>query len=267
MARLTGRVARSVFVGDHVEIVVEGAGGHVDRRDAVRRRRRPPDGAEVAALWRPEDTLRLPAGGRMKRGSRLPLLRCPAGGALAARRSIVWPMLGLFRIAFNEVGPTGAMVEAWSLEDLARRLRGSLHLRADLELASGCRSPRRLHRAAACPIRSRCSCSARESRFRGAARRDRRSCRCWSPAWCASSAGSPSSAIAAWSTRWRRCARADQRADAPGLQLDRRHHRPRREHHALHDPGAARGLRPARPRRSRKRRAASAPRRCAPSCA
>lgn len=27
-----------------------------------------------------------------------------------------WPTLGLFRTAFNEVGPTGAMVEAWSLQ-------------------------------------------------------------------------------------------------------------------------------------------------------
>jgi len=27
-----------------------------------------------------------------------------------------WPTLGLFRTAFNEVGPTGAMVEAWSLK-------------------------------------------------------------------------------------------------------------------------------------------------------
>ncbi|WP_293796555.1 ABC transporter permease [uncultured Bosea sp.] len=45
---------------------------------------------------------------------RLPLLLIPA--TLFLLVVYVWPSLGLFRNAFNEVGPTGAMVEAWSLE-------------------------------------------------------------------------------------------------------------------------------------------------------
>ena len=44
---------------------------------------------------------------------RLPLLLIPATLFLLA--IYVLPSLGLFRNAFNEVGPTGAMVEAWSL--------------------------------------------------------------------------------------------------------------------------------------------------------
>ncbi len=31
----------------------------------------------------------------------------------------LWPILGLFRTAFNEVGPTGAMIQAWSLQTVA----------------------------------------------------------------------------------------------------------------------------------------------------
>ena len=49
----------------------------------------------------------------MKAGSRLPLLVVPAALFLIA--IYLWPVLGLFRTAFNEVGPTGAMVETWSL--------------------------------------------------------------------------------------------------------------------------------------------------------
>ncbi|PZO04597.1 MAG: polyamine ABC transporter permease [Hyphomicrobiales bacterium] len=45
---------------------------------------------------------------------RLPLLLLPAGIFVLA--VYVWPTLLLLRNAFNEVGPTGAMVEAWSLK-------------------------------------------------------------------------------------------------------------------------------------------------------
>jgi len=46
--------------------------------------------------------------------SRKPLLILP--GAVLLVLVFAWPTLGLFRTAFNEVGPTGAMVEAWSLK-------------------------------------------------------------------------------------------------------------------------------------------------------
>lgn len=42
-----------------------------------------------------------------------PALILPA--ALLLALVFAWPTLGLFRTAFNEVGPTGAMIEAWSL--------------------------------------------------------------------------------------------------------------------------------------------------------
>lgn len=45
---------------------------------------------------------------------RLPLLLLPAG--LFVLAVYAWPTLLLLRNAFNEVGPTGAMVEAWSLK-------------------------------------------------------------------------------------------------------------------------------------------------------
>ena len=48
----------------------------------------------------------------MTAGSRLPLLVVPA--ALFLLAIYLWPVLGLFRTAFNEVGPTGAMIETWS---------------------------------------------------------------------------------------------------------------------------------------------------------
>jgi len=50
----------------------------------------------------------------MTGSARLNLLVLPA--ALFLLVVYVWPTLGLFRNAFNEVGPTGAMVEAWSLK-------------------------------------------------------------------------------------------------------------------------------------------------------
>lgn len=49
----------------------------------------------------------------MTRQPRLVWLLAPATAFLLL--VYVWPTLGLFRIAFNEVGPTGAMIEAWSL--------------------------------------------------------------------------------------------------------------------------------------------------------
>jgi len=50
----------------------------------------------------------------MTASSRLPLLLIPA--ALFVLVIYAWPTLLLLRNAFNEVGPTGAMVEAWSLK-------------------------------------------------------------------------------------------------------------------------------------------------------
>lgn len=50
----------------------------------------------------------------MNNSLRLPWLLVPATLFLLA--IYVWPSLGLFRTAFNEVGPTGAMIEAWSLK-------------------------------------------------------------------------------------------------------------------------------------------------------
>ncbi|POR49196.1 ABC transporter permease [Bosea psychrotolerans] len=46
--------------------------------------------------------------------ARLKLLVLPA--ALFVLAVYAWPTLGLFRNAFNETGPTGAMIEAWSLK-------------------------------------------------------------------------------------------------------------------------------------------------------
>jgi putative spermidine/putrescine transport system permease protein len=43
-----------------------------------------------------------------------PLLILP--GAVLLALVFAWPTLGLFRTAFNEIGPTGAMVETWSLK-------------------------------------------------------------------------------------------------------------------------------------------------------
>jgi len=49
-ARVTGRVARSVFLGDYVETVVSGAGGELPV-ELPSGQKPPPDGAEVAAIW------------------------------------------------------------------------------------------------------------------------------------------------------------------------------------------------------------------------
>ncbi|MGO4666821.1 ABC transporter ATP-binding protein [Bosea sp. 2RAB26] len=59
MVRLTGRVLRSVFVGDHVEVIVEGAGGQlsVEMQSGTKP---PAAGTEVAVLWRAGDTLLFP---------------------------------------------------------------------------------------------------------------------------------------------------------------------------------------------------------------
>lgn len=48
---------------------------------------------------------------------RLPFLLLPAALFLAA--AYAWPTLGLLRFAFNEVSPSGAMIEAWSLKTWA----------------------------------------------------------------------------------------------------------------------------------------------------
>jgi putative spermidine/putrescine transport system permease protein len=48
------------------------------------------------------------------RASRLPWLVLPAGLFILLLYAV--PTFALFRVAFNEVGPTGAMVEAWSLK-------------------------------------------------------------------------------------------------------------------------------------------------------
>lgn len=50
----------------------------------------------------------------MTGGARLKLLVLPA--ALFVLAVYAWPTLGLFRNAFNETGPTGALIEAWSLK-------------------------------------------------------------------------------------------------------------------------------------------------------
>lgn len=59
----------------------------------------------------------------MTASPRLPLLVVPAGLFLVA--VYLWPTLGLFRSAFNEVAPTGAMIETWSLKTGAEVLADS----------------------------------------------------------------------------------------------------------------------------------------------
>jgi putative spermidine/putrescine transport system ATP-binding protein len=54
VARLTGRVARSVFVGDYVETVVQGADGELTV-EAPSGQPPLPDGVEVAAVWKVGD--------------------------------------------------------------------------------------------------------------------------------------------------------------------------------------------------------------------
>ncbi|WP_186416748.1 ABC transporter permease [Bosea sp. CS1GBMeth4] len=55
--------------------------------------------------------------------ARLKWLLLPAG--LFVLAVYAWPTLGLFRNAFNETGPTGAMVETWSLKTTAEVLADS----------------------------------------------------------------------------------------------------------------------------------------------
>jgi putative spermidine/putrescine transport system permease protein len=66
----------------------------------------------------------------MKAGSRLPLLVVPA--ALFLLVIYLWPVLGLFRTAFNEVGPTGAMIETWSLRTATEVLDDSFTIELTL---------------------------------------------------------------------------------------------------------------------------------------
>jgi len=66
----------------------------------------------------------------MKAGSRLPLLAVPA--ALLLLVIYLWPVLGLFRTAFNEVGPTGAMIETWSLKTATEVLADSFTIELTL---------------------------------------------------------------------------------------------------------------------------------------
>ncbi|MBD3845215.1 ABC transporter ATP-binding protein [Bosea sp. SSUT16] len=57
--RVSGRILRSVFVGDHVEVLVEGAGGQL----TVEMPSGSPalaEGAEVAVIWRAQDSLPFP---------------------------------------------------------------------------------------------------------------------------------------------------------------------------------------------------------------
>jgi putative spermidine/putrescine transport system permease protein len=61
---------------------------------------------------------------------RLPLLVLPALLLLLA--IYLWPTLGLLRTAFNEVEPTGAMVEAWSLQTARDLFADSFTLRLTL---------------------------------------------------------------------------------------------------------------------------------------
>jgi len=66
----------------------------------------------------------------MKASSRLPLLVVPAGLFLLA--IYLWPALGLFRTAFNEVAPTGAMIETWSLKTATEVLADSFTIELTL---------------------------------------------------------------------------------------------------------------------------------------
>jgi ABC-type spermidine/putrescine transport system permease subunit II len=122
-------------------------------------------------------------------------LGLPAAAVLAI--VFVFPLAVLGRMAFNRTLSGGAMEEAWTLDTVHEAYAddftfeitwNSLHL--SLLTAS---------LAVCSPIRSRCSCFA-PSRAGAAFWRSRPSCRCWSTAWCACSAGWSCSATAAWST-------------------------------------------------------------------
>jgi putative spermidine/putrescine transport system ATP-binding protein len=54
--RVTGRVLRSVFVGDHVEVLVEGAGGQLTV-EMPSGTAAPAEGVEIAVVWQAQDSL------------------------------------------------------------------------------------------------------------------------------------------------------------------------------------------------------------------
>jgi putative spermidine/putrescine transport system ATP-binding protein len=59
VARIRGQVSHSVFIGDRIEVVVEGAGGQLSI-EMPSGQRPPAEGTEVAAIWPVEDTLVFP---------------------------------------------------------------------------------------------------------------------------------------------------------------------------------------------------------------
>jgi putative spermidine/putrescine transport system ATP-binding protein len=59
VARVQGQVSHSVFIGDRIEVVVEGAGGQLSV-EMPSGQRPPAEGLEVAAIWPAEDTLLFP---------------------------------------------------------------------------------------------------------------------------------------------------------------------------------------------------------------
>jgi putative spermidine/putrescine transport system ATP-binding protein len=59
VARIEGHVARSVFLGDHVEVIVEGASGQLTV-EVPSGHMPPADGTKVAAIWPAKDTLLFP---------------------------------------------------------------------------------------------------------------------------------------------------------------------------------------------------------------
>jgi putative spermidine/putrescine transport system permease protein len=66
----------------------------------------------------------------MTASARIAWLALPA--ALVLALAYAWPMLGLARMAFNETGPTGAMVPAWSLTTFRELLGDSFTLELTL---------------------------------------------------------------------------------------------------------------------------------------
>ena len=152
-------------------------------------------------------------------------------------------MLGLGRMAFNETGPTGAMVPAWSLATFEALFDDPFTFEITwnsmrLSLASTTLALLLSYPLALFLFRTR-------SRFKtlmivlaitpmlvnGVVRVF---------GWLAllGDRGLVNAALMGIGLT--------KRAAAPGLQRVRRHHRARREPDALHDPGAAVGLRPAR---------------------
>jgi putative spermidine/putrescine transport system ATP-binding protein len=59
LVRVTGKVLRSVFVGDHVEVLVEGADGQI-QVELQSGTALPQEGAAVALVWQARDTLPFP---------------------------------------------------------------------------------------------------------------------------------------------------------------------------------------------------------------